>query len=184
MKRHCFEDGFMDEEEPTWVVVLLALYENGMAGESFDKYGYQELPRNKAIAEEVNRESAEVGRAIQELKRQNLVNGVPSGRESQGYTLTPDGFEVAYERDLKRQERRRERNRDKRQHEVNRAIGFLTVGLLVTGFLQAVISAQASHETGLLEMNFTLLIGGIVVVGIAGMLGYSGMLASWDRGSE
>lgn len=85
---------------------------------------------------------------------------------------------------MRRQERRREQNRDKRQHDVNRAIGFLTVGLLFTGFLQAVITAQIGKEEQLLIVNLTLGSGFLIVIYIAFRIWNSGMLASWDSNAS
>lgn len=171
-------------EEPKWAVVLRAIYENKMAGHDFLDYGFDELDRQKAIAEETGLEHKEVSNTITQMVNQGLINGIPSNDPFQGYTLTKKGFDVAHTRALRRQEQRREQNRDKRQHGVNRAIGFLTVGLLFTGFLQAWIAALVGEEARLLFINGALLLGFVIVVGIAIMLLRSGMLASWDSDRE
>lgn len=169
----------MAEEEPTWAVVLHALYENKMAGSDFDKYGYHRMSRNIAIADEVDRNQEEITLSLSQMSNQGLVNK-PSRNTGKGYTLTEKGFDVAHTRDLRRQEQRREQKRDKRQHEVNRAIGFLTIGLLFTGLLQAWIAALIGKEAQVSFVIGTLLVGFIIVVGITVILWKSGMLAAWD----
>lgn len=180
----------MKKEEPVWAAVLHALYEKGMTGESFDEYGYHKFLRNRAIAEEIEREPADVTRAVSEMIDKNLINDVPTGRESQGYNLTAKGFDVAHTRSLRRQQQQREKRRDQRQHEVNRAIGFLTLGLVFIGFVQATIVAIVGFEAQLLPVQLiqfglaliVLTLGLLAVVAIGVLLWRFGMLASWNAG--
>lgn len=160
-------------EEPTWAVVLNSLYKTRLAGEEF-----HEDRRIVILADEIGRSKTEISNVLSQMSDQGLINIPSSYKES--LTLTEKGFDVAHTRELRRQEQRREQKRDKRQHDVNRAIGFLTVGLLFTGFLQAWIAALVGEEARLLFINGALLLGFGVVVGIAVLLWTSGMLASWD----
>lgn len=180
---------YMTQNEPTWAVVLHTLYENGMAGDSFDELGYSEFARKQAIAKEVDRDPAEVSRAIREMVDTNLINDVPTSNRMQGYSLTKKGFDVAHTRSLRRQEQQRENRRDQRQHEVNRAIGFLTFGLLVIGLVQATTVAIAGFDVQLLSAQliqlgliYIVLTAGLgVIAGIIFLLWRSGMLESWDE---
>lgn len=104
----------MIEDEPTWAIVLHVLYEKKMAGESFDQYGFYTFSRRKAIAEEVDRDFTEVGKALSEMINADLINDVPTNNRLQGYTLTPRRFDVAHTRSLRRQEQERETRRDQR----------------------------------------------------------------------
>ena len=189
----------MAEKEPTWAVVLHALYEKGMAGGEFDKYGKAEIHRKQAIAEEADRDRPEVIRALKQMENQRLINRPPANRKK-GYTLTKKGFDVAHTRELRRQEQRREQKRaereqkrDKRQHGVNRAIGYLTLGLVLTGVLQMTIAAilgigslslSIADIALSLSLARVLLVGYGIVVGLGVLLWKSGMLASWDSGRE
>lgn len=193
----------MPVEEPTWAVILRAIYEKAMAGGEFDKHGNHKMLRKAAIADEVDRDQEEVGQTLSQMEDQGLVNE-PSQNLGKGYTLTEKGFDVAHNRELRRQEQKREREReerqyrreqqrDKRQHGVNRAIGYLTLGLVLTGVLQMTIAALLG--IGSLSFSITdivlslslvrvLLFGYGIVVGLGVLLWKSGMLASWDSGRE
>lgn len=179
----------MAEKEPTWAVVLHTLYENTMAGGEFDEYGYHRMSRNAAIANEVDRDRGEVVRSLSQMENQGLINE-PNRNIGQGYTLTEKGFDVAHSRELRRQEQRREQQRDKRQHGVNRAIGYLTLGLVLTGVLQMTITAllgigslsfSISNIVLSLSLIRVLLVGYGVVLGLGVLLWKSGMLAAWEN---
>ena len=164
------------EEEPVWAQTLRVLYENGMQDGTFDEYGYSELARQHAIAEELNKRPVEVARALRSMEGLDLIDGVPSNRR-QGYTLTEKGFSVAHSRSLRRHEQELEDSRNKRQHNVNRAIGFLTLGLVLVGLIQATVSALRGNSAPLWETNAVLGVGVLVVVVIGLLLWQSGLLS-------
>jgi DNA-binding MarR family transcriptional regulator len=171
----------MADAEPTWAVTLQALYEKGMAGDTFDKYGYHPLSRQIAIAEEVGRDSSEVARSISKMIDVGLINDVPIAQRRRGYTLTEKGFDVAHNRSLQKQEKRREQKMEKRQYDANRAIGVLTLGLVFVGVLRATISALVGTDAEHQFIHLTLVIGSIVVVVLVLLLAFSGMLSPWNE---
>lgn len=185
--------------EPTWARVLDALYDHRMRGEDFDEKGYSKLARSHAIAEELGDiEPAEVHAVLRELKRYGLIHDLQSGRESKGFHLTEKGFEVAHEREIQKkrreheealQENRRElqemmadeaEERGRRQHEVNRAIGFLTLGLLTVSLIQAGVAATSMSSRIEVSPGVFLAAGAAVTGVVAIIILRSGMLRPWE----
>lgn len=81
---------------------------------------------------------------------------------------------------MKQQEQNREQQREKRHREVNRAIGVLTLGLVITGAFQVMMASfvdrgQVLYEYTLIRMNIIIIIYFLVI------LWRSSMLAPWDR---
>lgn len=182
MKNYTINYNNMTNDEPTWALILQAIYEYSMAGESFDEHGYSELARQIAIAKEIDRDAAEVARSISQLVSIGLLNDVPGNRR-RGYTLTKDGFDVAHTRSLRRDESQKEQARNKRHHEVNRAIGLLTIGLVFVGLLRATVVAMVGQGVSQMLLNATLGIGLFTVIVIVFILKKSGMLESWEQQS-
>jgi DNA-binding MarR family transcriptional regulator len=168
----------MPKQEPPWTRVLLALYENNMEGDSFDDYGYSMLLRKVAIREELDAEASDVSSAIRQLKKLDLIREPSAGRRQDGYQLTKRGFDVAHEIESRRRSKRREREQKKRQHSTNRAIGLLTLGLVLVGLIQASITAAAGVNSPLWQVNAFLVVGVGTVIGIGWLLYRDRMLSA------
>lgn len=85
------------------------------------------------------------------------------------YSLTKKGFEVAHDR---------EQNR--RQHEVNRAIGYLTSGLLLVAFIQVIFNAAPILGLNNLALGAILIMGGLGLVYLMYDISQSGLLSPLD----
>jgi hypothetical protein len=70
---------------------------------------------------------------MRKLVELNLMNDLQSGQEKQGYSLTKEGFQVAHDRNV-----------NQAQNNVNRILGYLTVGLLFTSALSAMATATVN----------------------------------------
>lgn len=119
--------------EPVWARILQAYYETDMSGETFDKYGYQKMSRMKHLSEEINSTPSDTMKSMRKLVELNLMNDLQSGQEKQGYSLTKEGFQVAHDRNV-----------NQAQNNVNRILGYLTVGLLFTSALSAMATATVN----------------------------------------
>lgn len=119
--------------EPVWARILRAYYEKDMSGETFDKYGYQEMSRMRHLSEEIGSTPVNAKRSMGKLVDLGLMNDLQSGQEKQGYSLTKEGFQVAHDRSV-----------NKSQNNVNRILGYLTVGLLFTSALSAMATATVN----------------------------------------
>jgi len=119
--------------EPVWARILYAYYEKDMAGETFDKHGYQKMSRMKHLSEEIDSTPSKTMKSMNKLIEMGLMNDLQSGQEKQGYSLTKEGFQVAHDRRM-----------SKSQNNVNRILGYLTVGLLVTSALSAMTTATVN----------------------------------------
>jgi hypothetical protein len=104
----------------------------------------------------------------------------PSKGELLPYTLTEKGFSIAHDIHQNRRHDERQQRRTKRQHEVNRAIGFLTLGLVLVNFIQTVMTGIVGFGSPLWQANVIILVGTAVIVGIAYLLTTSGMLSQWN----
>lgn len=69
-------------------------------------------------------------------------------------------------------------SRNQRQHDVNRAVGFLTLGLILMGLVQATITALVGKNAPLVEINGILGLGLVVAVGLGIPLYQTGLLSS------
>lgn len=115
-----------------------------------------------------------------------------SGGVGRVYGLDERGFEVAHQRQVRRDRIEEGRRKDKRQYEVNRGVAFLTLGLVFIGAIQSLATATNTVErirlsgkwfssvTGPEIAFFASLIGlfGVLVMGY--FLWRAGLLSSWE----
>jgi hypothetical protein len=80
------------------------------------------------------------------------------------YTLTEKGFGIAHDYHQNELDAERERRRDRRQHEVNRSIAVLTIGLVAVGLIQATITGMVGLGSPLWQVNTILFVGVLALV--------------------
>ena len=165
------------DDEPAWAQTLHVIYEKDMQEDILEK-DYGELEQCSVIADELSIEPDDISNLLINMRGMGLIEK-KSSQESR-YMLTKKGFDVVHTRALRRHEQRMEDSRNRRQHSVNRAIGYLTLGLVLMGYIQATITALVGKYAPLWQVNGVLVIGVFVAVGLAVLLFQSGLLSTWD----
>jgi len=92
------------------------------------------------------------------------------------YDLSSKGFDVAHDIRMKNSRERKQDQRASAQHDVNRAIGFLTLGLLFINLTNAILQAVVDLDYPQLAVGSLFVVNFVVVVAIAGLVYKSGLL--------
>ncbi|MDF9744521.1 hypothetical protein [Natrinema salsiterrestre] len=130
---------------PDWLKVLLALYESQIATIDLPIQGSLAVDPNNPAYSETDLEVDEFNEAMSFLRDTGLVE-IP---QSDHYIITGKGFSVVHDWKQRQQQTRAETQRSKRQNNVNRIIGYLTLGLVAISAINAVASSVASiNSTG------------------------------------
>lgn len=140
-------------DEPNWAKILDQMYTTWRAVASRasedDDLEYDVYP---PLGKNIDAE--ETQKALKYLETRELIEEF---REYGEMRLTETGLRIAHERHLEKERSKREeqraayeKSRDQRQHDVNRAIALLTLGLVLVGTLQA--AATATVGAGLNEV--------------------------------
>lgn len=162
-------------KEPNWTAVLRTLYNHEIT------IDVQMTDRAVAVkvAKLTGLDPESVSAAITDLTEIGLVETEHKELGERGYNkirLTERGFQIAHEREMNTQQEEREDDRIERQNEINRAIGFLTVGLLVTTLFDTVVAAELQSNLQLLTPQTIVLVDLVLVLAIIGAISRSGVL--------
>lgn len=136
-------------EQQNWAELLLFLYSREEKWESFGRGKPSYIDSDHPLVKRTNLNKSQVKSALSFLEEHNLIRDDGSGF----FKLTPRGFEVVHEREMK--------ERELRNHSI---IAFLTV-ILALGALGQILSALQSFD---LPVSW-LLLPAILVM----MIGYS-----------
>ena len=161
-----------DERNENWSALLRAFYEDETAGIEYPTGGGVEryvAENNQFVRQKTSLTSDEADEAVEYLIEVDLL----TRGKNQRWVMSSEGFQVAHERWIQQQEDQRirkqeanENQRARRQHEVNRAIAFLSLGLLVVTVLDSTTRIFVGMEA---------YIGGFLTIG----LGLLFILAFW-----
>lgn len=171
------------DDRPIWAEVLRVLYDE-TGGPRWGMAEQNEKERTEMISKALDRRDVEVDQhgihvTLHRMAEVGLVD--KEGTETRPpFTLTSKGFDVAHERQREEQRVKREKRRDKRQHEVNRGVGFLTLGLVFVGIIQAGVVALTDTHSPLWQVYGILMVGIVIVIGLFFWIQQTGMLASWN----
>lgn len=92
------------------------------------------------------------------------------------YDLSSKGFDVAHDIRMRNSQERRQDQRVSAQNNVNRAIGFLTLGLLFINLTNAFLQAVIDLNYPQLAVGSLFVLNLVVFVAIAGLVYTSGLL--------
>jgi hypothetical protein len=151
-----------DERNENWSALLRALYEHETAGIKYPTGGgvtRYVAEDNQFIQQKTSLTPDEANKAVEYL----LEVGLLTRGGDQQHVMSDEGFQVAHQRWIQEQEdqriREQEKNENKRarrQHEVNRAIAFLSLGLLVVTVIDSatrVFVGMESYTKGFLAVG-------------------------------
>lgn len=155
-----------DERNQNWSALLRAFYEEETAGVEYPTGGNARryvAEDNQFIQQKTSLTPDEANEAVEYLLEVDLL----TRGTDQRYVMSDEGFQVAHERWIQEQEdqriRKQEVNEDQRaqrQHEVNRAIALLSLGLLVVTVIDSatrVFVGMESYKNGFLAVGSGLL---------------------------
>lgn len=182
----------MDTSIPTWAILLDSLYrsEQAQVRQNLDPepdclVNKDDLTRQEDdLAMRINKFSDnQINQTIRFLENNDLVKQDKNQKDYPVYTLTKEGFSVTHKRHILQEQQSREQNRVRNQIQVNQAIGYLTVGLLIATVLNPIIQYIARPEylsqRGLsILLTVLILFNFVVVVIIISKLWDSGLLTS------
>ncbi len=167
-------------DEPTWASILELLYQGQQQQirRKEDAHDNTVICRDE-LCDELDLSYPEVDDALTFMEAAGLLK--PESSRSANFTLTPQGFKVAHERVLekdrhsredKRLERQqtfedrrvgwqeeRELQRSKRQHDVNRAVAFLTLGLISITLIDTTV--RTFVRMGVFDVAFVIILIGL-----------------------
>jgi hypothetical protein len=175
-----------------WERVLKAMYETE---QSFIKRDSTHMiPMDHRLFDYLDLDHTEVVDAVEYLKDAGLIDYVTkssSDRNQSEYVLTDAGFKVIHDLELVRwkegiEEARIEREleeedrRAKRQHRVNRAIAFLTLGLMLVTVIDTAVRATVGVMNN--DIGWVLTSIGLIVVGLfAFVMNRYGLFDAYDE---
>lgn len=195
------------ENEPIWASVLRVLYNEGMHLHEWEEprdiqairhddagsEAHQELMDwKRSVAQKqydcIQKKTGLAENSIEEASRWLSNCGLVSLNKSimdeevnyDGHypmKLTEKGFGVAREQVRRHHQEQAENDRVKRQNDVNRAIGFLTLGLVAVTFLHTAIITlgQLGYSNRIIQI--ALIADGVVTTLILGAIAWTGVLA-------
>lgn len=142
-----------DERNQNWSALLRAFYEHEKAGVEYPTGGNVTryvAEDNQFIQQKTSLTPDEANKAIEYLIEVDLL----TRGSDQRHVMSDEGFQVAHQRWIQEQEDQRireqeanENQRARRQHEVNRAIAFLSLGLLVVTVIDSVTRVYVGMES-------------------------------------
>lgn len=161
------------QEKPNWAILLNNLYRQEQSRFDRNQGSGGALTEDHPLIHQTGLTREELNKSIQYLRDSGLLRTTGS---SDKFVLTEKGFEVAHERHNQSWSERLQSERIEDQNDVNRAIGFLTLGVLFFAFTDStfyVISQTATPEWGYfvgLIVNFLAFIVILVLLQKAEML--------------
>lgn len=142
-----------NERNQNWSALLKAFYGYEVAGIKYPTGGNVTryvAEDNQFIQQKTSLTPDEADEAVEYL----LEVGLLTRGGDQQHVMSDEGFQVAHERWIQEQEDQRireqeenENKRARRQHEVNRAIAFLSLGLLVVTVIDSAIRLFVGMES-------------------------------------
>lgn len=192
--------------EPEWASVLRVLYSEGMhlrdwkepenlqaiREEDTGSEAHQQVidwkqsvaqNQYNRIQEQTSLSEDTIEEAARWLANYNLISLNKSKMDEEaGYVgpypmeLTEKGFGVAREQDRQYHQEQSEDARVKRQNDVNRAIGFLTLGLVAVTFLHTAIITLNQLPYSNFVIQVALIMDGVITVLVLGGIAWTGVL--------
>jgi cation transport ATPase len=117
-----------------WEVVLKEMYENEM---------YKVNSDNEHLNKNTHLSKKEINNAINYAQRAGLLEF-----RGGGYLLTSKGFEVFDERKQREERIEHDREMNEQRDQTNRAIAFLTIGLVLVTSVDTVVRAMVGRQWG------------------------------------
>jgi F0F1-type ATP synthase assembly protein I len=189
------------DQEPNWANVLETLYESQLKEikSRDDPHDTTAVSRDE-LDGELDLTLHEIKESLDYMETAGLLQLTDTVHDI--YVLTPKGFQVAHERRMQkrrddREDQRLERQQEfeenrvdhqearederaKRQHEVNRAVAFLTLGLMTVTVIGATIRIFVAQQSYTAAYS-TIIVGLILIVASAAILHYFGLLSSLNK---
>jgi hypothetical protein len=126
-------------DHPLWVSLLWDAYEAGGTGlQPFSTRisSYGEWPDEEAI------ERASIPGVVNDMEEMGLIQTVhKEDEDAVVIKLKQKGFDYIHNYELNEQAKLREIRQDRRQHNVNRGVAYLTIGLVITGGVRAIAAS-------------------------------------------
>jgi len=144
-------------DDPDWSILLQTLYEDERSRFNRNVETSGSLPRDHILAGETGLGYERTNKAVQYLQDAELLETAAEGKR---FKITRKGFDVAHDRRVQDRRDQREDRRTKRQHEVNRAIAFLTLGVMGVTVLDSAVRVFLGRNSYILALV-------IIGVGIA-----------------
>lgn len=164
---HAYYVIHMDTSTPAWALILDSLYRSEQVEVCKATEYDSDCLVNKADLDEqaATLPDNQINRTIRFLENNELLRETLNENGDQVYALTQDGFSVAHDRHILQKQQSREQSRARNQLHVNRAIGYLTAGLLVVTALNPIIQyvAPPTQLWWLVLVLINLLIVGFII---------------------
>lgn len=197
------------DNEPDWAKVLRVLYYEGgrlhdwqepddfgairpedVGTEEYHKYieWHEELAsiQYQRIDDETRLGHEAINDALNWLDKHNLVTKKEPVTDGEyqyearcPVKLNQSGFELAREQAMLNREEQREEQRTRQQHSVNRAVAYLTLGLMTVTVLDSAVRAFVGRGD-FLPAFYTVIAGGVLVLLFAAVLGHFGLLSPYS----
>lgn len=150
-----------DHDRPNWELVLRTLYEEEQSRIERIAGSEDLVPKDADLLDTIELQRNELSEAVQFLWDAGMLE--PDNDE---WALTEKGFSVAQNQVDQERRAEDEEKRVKRQNAVNRAIGFLTVGLLFVSWIEMGISGLNIIGASSTEIYWAMVGGtiGVLVV--------------------
>lgn len=186
------------DDEPDWAILLETLYDGERSRFKRNQRSGGPLPDSNVLIDETGLSRDELNEAIQYLRDAGLLK--PTGDSGQ-FKITEEGFQVAHDRRMQQQQQQREDRRVERQqeledqrvkqqeeredrrakrhHQINRAVAFLTLGLMTVtvGDSAARVFVGKNDFFG----AFGAVVAGLILVAVFTLvLNYSGLLSAYS----
>ncbi|GAA0209025.1 hypothetical protein [Halobaculum roseum] len=166
-------------DEPSWATVLRALYNGERSTVKRSPAKDRKVLRSEQIFDRIDLNQEEVDNAVEYLIDANLIEEGQSRTDP--YRLTNRGFEIAHQRAINNRQMNREDQRSQRQHGINRAVAYLTIGLLLVGLFDLFVSGYSNIGTADWQISLMMVLAGVVVLQIIWTVGKEEVLFEEDR---
>ena len=157
----------MANTRQTWALILDSLY-NAEQAEVRKNTGFEPdcVINRQDLTDDLDELSdSQINQTVSFLETNELLRQGESENGEPVYTLTQDGFSVAHNRHILQKQQSREQSRARNQLQVNRAIGYLTVGLLIATVLNPIMQ-YAGRPEYLGQSSSLQLLAGVTVVNL------------------
>lgn len=124
-------------DEPNWATVLEWMHDNEISYINPDYLG-------KRIQDDLGLSDDEIEDSLRYLSQSEII---VMGENGFYYRLSEKGFEVAHDRKMMKHQTKQEDVRSKRQHDVNRGVAFLTLGLMTVTIIDSAVRTFVGMES-------------------------------------
>jgi len=180
--------------EPDWEEILLLMYDTRQSVYTPATIDPESDAATRLSAEynlfaQTDHSQSELADIIQFMRETELIwkSGEIDVHDPKGddgiidlYDLSSKGFDVAHDIRMRKSQQRKEDERVSAQNDVNRAIGFLTLGLLFINLTNAFLQAVIDLDYPQLAVGSLFLVNVMTVVAIAALVYRSGLLTVKD----